>query len=241
VTPHNEAQKGDYAEGVLLAGDPARAEWIAANYFEASRRVNSIRGALGFTGVYRGIPVSVQTTGIGRASFSIYAHELLAFYDVRRAIRVGTCGGLEEHIRIRDVAIVQSARMDYDVEAGGVVLLPNPVLLERAVTLAATGNLPHHVGPLVSSDVFYHPTPLARFAKARAEGAIVCDMETAGLYAMAARFGARALSICTVVDNLVSGEETTLSERQALFANMVGLALDVLVETSDLPVSAGPA
>ena len=230
MTPHNEAQKGDYAECVLLAGDPARAEWIAANYFDARRRVNSIRGALGFTGAYRGMPVSVQTTGIGRASFSIYAHELLAFYDVRRVIRVGTCGGLEEHIRIRDVVIVQSARMDYDVEAGGAALLPDPVLLERAA--AGTSKATHHVGPLVSSDVFYHPTPLARFAKARAEGAIACDMETAGLYAMAAQFGARALSICTVVDNLVSGEETTLSERQALFANMVGLALDVLVETS---------
>ena len=230
MTPHNEAQKGDYAECVLLAGDPARTEWIAANYFDAPRRVNSIRGALGFTGVYRGMPVSVQTTGIGRASFSIYAHELLAFYDVRRAIRVGTCGGLEERIRIRDVVIVQSARMDYDVEVGGVALLPAPVLLERAA--AGTTKATHHVGPLVSSDVFYHPTPLARFAKARAEGAIACDMETAGLYAMAAQFGVRALSICTVVDNLVSGEETALSERQALFADMVGLALDVLVETS---------
>ncbi len=229
VTPHNEAQRGDYAECVLLAGDPARAEWIASNYFDAPRRVNAIRGALGFTGLYRGMPVSVQTTGIGRASFSIYAHELLAFYGVRRAIRVGTCGGLEERVKLRDLVIVQSARMDFDVEAGGPLLLPDPVLLDRAAVLAMTSKAPHHVGPLVSSDVFYHPTPLGRFAKARAEGAIACDMETAGLYALAPQFGARALSICTVVDSLVSGEDTELSERQALFANMVRLALDVLV------------
>ena len=231
MTPHNEAKPGDFAECVLLPGDPARAEWIAATYFDAPRRVNAIRGALGFTGRYRGMPVSVQATGIGRPSFSIYTHELLTVYGVRRAIRVGTCGGLEVHARIRDVVVAQSARMDFEVEARKPPRLPDPAFLEAARRLAAAGNFPHHVGPLVSSDVFYHPDPLGRFARARAEGAIACDMESTGLYMLAEQFGIRALSICTVVDNLVSGEETALSERQALFANMIRLALDVLVET----------
>ena len=232
MTPHNEAQPGDYAECVLLPGDPARAEWIAATYFEGPRRVNAVRGALGFTGIYRGMPVSVQATGVGRSSFLIYVHELMAFYGIRRAIRVGTCGGLEERVRIRDVVLAQSARMDFDVEAGGPALHPDATLFDAAASLAKPGGISHHVGPLVSSDVFYHPTPLARFTKARGEGAIACDMETAGLYALAGQFGARALSICTLVDNLVSGEETALSERQALFSNMARLALDVLVETN---------
>ena len=231
MTPHNEARPGDFAECVLLPGDPARAEWIAATYFDAPRRVNAIRGALGFTGRYQGMPVSVQATGIGRSSFSIYTHELLTVYGVQRAIRVGTCGGLEEHARIRDVVVAQSARMDFEVEAGTSARLPDPEFLGAATRLAAAGRIAHHVGPLVSSDVFYHPNPLGRFAKARAEGAIACDMESTGLYMLAEQFGIRALSICTVVDNLVSGEETALSERQALFANMVRLALDVLVET----------
>jgi len=231
MTPHNEAQKGDYAEAVLLAGDPARSEWIARTFFDAPRQVNAIRGALGFTGTYRGMPVSVQTTGIGRPSFSIYAHELLAFYGVRRAIRVGTCGGLEEHVRIRDLIIAESARMDFEVEAAKPSRLPDPLLLERAADLARSRGYAHHYGPMVSSDVFYHPEALGRFARARGEGAVACDMESSPLYSLAEQFGASALSICTVVDNLVTGDETALSERQALFSNMARLALDVLADT----------
>ena len=231
MTPHNEAQKGDYAEAVLLAGDPARSEWIARTFFDAPRQVNAIRGALGFTGTYRGMPVSVQTTGIGRPSFSIYAHELLAFYGVRRAIRVGTCGGLEEHVRIRDLIIAESARMDFEVEAAKPSRLPDPLLLERAADLARSRGYAHHYGPMVSSDVFYHPEALGRFSRARGEGAVACDMESGPLYSLAEQFGASALSICTVVDNLVTGDETALSERQALFSNMARLALDVLADT----------
>ena len=231
MTPHNEAQKGDFAEAVLLPGDPARAEWIAATFFEDARRVNGIRHAYGFTGTYKGMPVSVQTTGIGRASFSIYAHELFAFYGVKRAVRIGTSGGLEEHVRIRDVVVATKARMDFEVAEGAADCLPDEDMLRSAVRQAGEAGFCHHVGAIVSSDTFYHPDSLGRFARARSEGAIACDMETASLYALAGQSGVRALSLLTVVDNLISGEETAMAERQAVFTNMCRLALDVLIDT----------
>ncbi len=231
MTPHNEAKKGDFAEAVLLPGDPDRAAWIAETFFDQPRRVNAIRSCFGYTGTYRGMPVSVQATGMGRASFDIMVHELMTFYGVRTAIRVGTCGGLQLDVRIRDVVVVDSARMDFEVTAGHPARPSNPVLLGSARSRAKDDGIAHHVGPIVSSDVYYHPDPVGRFALARRQGAIACDMESAGLYALGEKFGARTLSICTVVDNLITNEETALSERQALFTNMCRLALNVLADT----------
>lgn len=228
MTPHNEARLEDIAEAVLLPGDPQRAEWIAQTFLESPRLVNTIRGCLGYTGTYRGMMVSVQATGIGRPSFRIYAHELMAFYGVRRAIRVGTCGGLNEGLALRDIVIANAARLDMEVEAGTAPRLPDAGLLHAALGCARAAGVPHGVGAIVSSDVFYHPQGLARFERARTEGAIACDMETSVLYGMAAQFGARVLSICTVVDHMLTGEETALSERQALFTNMCRVALDAL-------------
>jgi purine-nucleoside phosphorylase len=228
MTPHNEARPEDVAEAVLLPGDPQRAEWIAATFFDAPRLVNTIRGCLGYTGTFRGMPVTVQATGIGRPSFLIYAHELMAFYGVRRAIRVGTCGGLHESLALRDIVIADSARMDAEMQAGAEPRRPDARLLEAARACARDGGIPHGVGPIVSSDVFYHPLGRGRFDRARAEGAIACDMETSPLYGIATQFDARVLSICTVVDHMLTGEETALSERQALFANMSRVALETL-------------
>ncbi|MGF7006802.1 purine-nucleoside phosphorylase [Aminobacter sp. BE322] len=233
LTPHNEAGRDDYAETVLLAGDPQRTEWVARNFLEEARCVNRIRGALGFTGRWRGLPVSVQTTGIGAPSLSIYVHELLETYGARTLIRIGTCGALAEHVRLRSLVISQSASTDSHVNRqlfGLYDYAPSAdfQLLRRAAEKAEELAVDHHVGQTASSDVFYHPDGLARFAGVRASGALTVDMETNALYSIAARFGARALSICTVVDSLVTGEGTDPSERQELFRGMVRLALEVV-------------
>lgn len=232
MTPHNEARKGDYAETVLLPGDPQRAEWMAETFLEAPRRVNRLRGALAFTGTFRGRPVSIHATGVGVSSFLIHAHELLDVYGARTLIRTGTCGGLAERVKLRSLVISQSVRGEsavsgqvfglYDAGAG-----PDPALLARALERAAALGVEHHVGLTACSDIFYHPQGRTRFAAAQALGALAVDMETSALYRIASHFGARALSICTVVDNIVTGEITDYSERQALFADMTRLALEV--------------
>ncbi|WP_269929880.1 purine-nucleoside phosphorylase [Aminobacter sp. HY435] len=237
MTPHNEAQRGDYAGVALLPGDPQRAEWIAETFLDDVRCVNRLRGALGFTGRFRGVPVSVQTSGIGAPSLAIYAHELMEFYGVRTLIRVGTCGGLAEHVGLRSLVISQSSSSDSAINRqlfGVYDYAPSADfgLLQCAVRRAAELGIEHHLGQTASSDVFYHPDVLGRFAGLRAHGAVAVDMETNALYTVAARFGARALSICTVVDNLVTGEDTAPGERQKLFTDMTRLALDVVCEMS---------
>jgi purine-nucleoside phosphorylase len=230
MTPHNEARKGDYAEAVLLPGDPERAEWIAAKFFEAPRKVNGVRGALGFTGSYRGMPISVQTTGMGRPSLSIYVHELLTVYGVKTIVRIGSCGALDESIGLRSAVIARSAAMDFEVDSIDAWRRPDDRLFELAAARAKADGHVHHISPMICSDVFYHPDPLGRFAKARARGVLACDMETSALFGLAARSGARGLSICTVVDSLVTGEEIEKSERQGVYEPMARLALDTLVD-----------
>jgi purine-nucleoside phosphorylase len=227
LTPHIEASKGDYAETVLLPGDPDRARWIAETFFERPRCVNRVRGCLGYSGSYRGVPVSVQATGIGRPSIAIYIHELVQSYGAKTLIRTGTCGALDEAVGLRSLYLAETAIMDFDIASGRPPMHPDAALLRLARLAAGKSGVAHHVGPQVSSDVFYHPDPLGRFDAARALGARAVDMETAELFALSARLGFRALSVCTVVDSLATGEATALSERQALFADMAKLALDV--------------
>jgi purine-nucleoside phosphorylase len=235
VTPHNEAGKGDYAATVLLPGDPQRAEWMAETFLEAPRCVNRRREALGFTGLFRGKPVSIQATGIGVPSFLIYVHELLDFYGVRTLIRTGTCGALTAGLKLRSLVVSQSVRGE-SAESGQVfglyndVAAPDPALFVRALAKAAELDIEHQAGLTACSDIFYHPEGRTRFAEAQAHGALAVDMETSALYRIAAHFGARALSILTVVDNVVTGEQTDYSERQALFTDMTRLALDVAAE-----------
>src|SRR5262245_54423698 len=228
MTPHIEAGKGDYAERVLLPGDPERAAWIAKTFFDEPRQVNAIRGALGFTGTYRGMPVSVQATGIGRPSLSIYVHELFTVFGVRTVVRVGSAGSLDETAKLRSLVIAEAAAMDSGIENSDAWRRPEPAIYETAVKLATVDGTPHNACAMVSSDVFYHGDPRGRFAGARARGVLACDMETAAIYGMAQRFGASALSICTVVDSLVTGEEIARSERQEVFGPMARLALDTL-------------
>ena len=232
MTPHIEAGSGDYAETVLLAGDPQRAEWIAGTFLEAPRCVNRRRGALGFTGGFHGRPVSVQTTGIGASSFLIYAHELLDHYGARTLVRVGTCGSLSRTAKLRSLVISSEVRGE-DAASGQVFghydarhCRPDPDLLRRALEKSAELGIACQVGLTVCSDIFHHPAGSARFAAARAAGALAVDMETSALYRVAGRFGARALSICTVVDDIATGEETDYAERQGLFSDMTRLALE---------------
>lgn len=234
MTPHNEANRGDYAETVLLPGDPQRAAWIAENFLEGARCVNRRRDEPGFTGIFRGVPVSVQSTGMGVPSLAIYVHELLDACRVRTLIRVGTCGGLAESVQLRSLVISQAASSDSAVNRqlfGSFDYAPcaDFGLLRLSAERAAALGVPHAVARTASSDLFYHPDELKRFARLRQHGVLAVDMETSALYTLAARFSARALSICTVVDNMITMEETDHSERQELFRPMVELALDVAV------------
>lgn len=235
MTPHIEAGKGDYAETVLLPGDPERAQWMAETFLEAPRCVNRRRGALGFTGLFRGKPVSIHTTGIGVSSFLIYAHELLDYHGVKTLIRTGTCGALSEEVALRSVVISAAVRAE-SARSGQVFGLyepagPDPALLALALQRAAELGIAHNAGLTACSDIFYHPDGRARFDEPKALGAIAVDMETSALYRISAQFGARALSLLTVVDHVATGEQTDYSERQALFTDMTRLAFEVAADS----------
>ncbi|TPJ31817.1 DeoD-type purine-nucleoside phosphorylase [Mesorhizobium sp. B2-7-2] len=235
MTPHIEAERGDYAETALLPGDPERARWMAETFLEAPRCVNRRRGALGFTGRFRGKPVSIQATGIGAPSFLIYAFELMDYYGVKTLIRTGTCGGLSEEVPLRGVVISSEVRAESAI-SGQVFGLyqpagPDPALHARALQCAADLGIACSAGLTICSDVFHHPDGRARFDEPMALRALAVDMETSALYRIATQFGVRALSLLTVVDHVATGELTDDSERQALFTDMTRLALEVAAES----------
>lgn len=223
---HLAALPGDYAPVVLLPGDPLRAEWIARTLLDDAVLVNEVRGELGFTGTHRGRRVSVQSTGMGRPSIAIYVHELVAVYGVRNLIRIGTCGALTGEAPLRHCVVAESGIMEADFIAGGTPERPDADLLSIARKVAA-GDEAIHFGPMLCSDRFYHPDGLKRFEEPGRAGILAVDMETSGLYADASPLGARALSICTVVDSVVTGTQIDQSERQSVFAPMARLALEV--------------
>jgi purine-nucleoside phosphorylase len=234
MTPHNEANKTDYAEAVLLPGDPLRAKWIAETFFDDARQVNAVRNCLGFTGTWKGKPVSVQATGMGQPSLAIYVHELLAEYGVTSLIRVGTCGGLNADIKVRDVVIAIAAATDGAMNAatfGPYTYAPfaDFSLLRGAVERAEQRDMRWHVGALVSSDTFYVDGGVKAYDPLPAHGVLAVEMEAAALYTLAARFKARALAICTMTDCLVTGEQIDAAQRQSSLTEMTELALDLAV------------
>lgn len=234
ATPHIAADPGDFAPNVLMPGDPRRARRIAERFFDAPRLVTEVRGILGFTGGYRGQPVSVLASGMGMPSLAIYATELARFYGVRRIVRVGTMGSLQpETVGLGDVVIASSAHTDSAMSGfrvPGVSLSHAPAypLLRAAADAAAASGARAHVGPIFSSDAFYHPRPELEQALA-AVGTLGIEMEAAGLYDVAAAEGVEALAICTVSDYVIGPEESmSADERESTFDASVELALAAL-------------
>ena len=235
-TPHISASPGDFAEAILLPGDPLRAKHIADNHLTDARQVTAVRNMLGFTGSYRGMPVSVMGTGMGVPSASIYAHELVTEYGVRRLVRVGSCGGIAEDLALRDVILAVGACTDSNVNRrryGGkeFAAVADFGLLRAAAEAADERGTSVRAGLVHTSDLFYSPEP-DFFAPMKAMGVLAVEMEVAGLYGLAAQHRARALAILTVSDHVVTGESTSSDERQSTFDAMVRLALDALVRDS---------
>lgn len=235
MTPHNHAKPGDYAPSVLLPGDPLRAKWIAETFLEAPRLVNSVRNCLGFTGSWKGRPVSVQASGMGQPSLAIYVHELINVYGVTSLIRVGTCGGLNTRVKVRDLVLAQGASTDSSIVKGrfgafNFAPIADFGLLRSAADKAEAAGLRFHAGNMLSSDIFYHADGFAGYGALPDHGVIGVEMEAAALYTLAARFGVRALAICTMTDCLITHEEISADARQSSLKEMVELALDVAVE-----------
>ena len=236
MTPHNHAKPGDYAEAVLLPGDPLRAKWVAETFLTNAQLVNSVRNCLGYTGVWNGKRVSVQATGMGQPSLSIYVHELINVYGVKTLIRIGTCGGLHASVKVRDLILAQAASTDSTIVKDGFgafnfAPIADFGLLRSAAEKAEQRGMPAHVGNMLSSDIFYHIEPgMEGYGRLPAHGVIGVEMESAALYTLAARFGVKALTICTMTDSLVTEEAMSADERQSSLKDMVALALDVATE-----------
>jgi purine-nucleoside phosphorylase len=231
VSTHIGAQPGQIGPRVLLPGDPLRAKWIAETYLEDATCYSTVRNMLGFTGRYQGVEVSVQGTGMGMPSASIYAHELIKEYGVDTLIRVGSCGALAGSLRLRDVIAAIGASTDSAMNRmrfDGLIDYA-PVadfgLLRAAVDAAERRGIGMQVGPILAADAFYNVRPDLYEALA-GYGVLAVEMETAALYTIAAQFGARALTILTVSDIIASGERLGAGDREQGLSQMVEIALD---------------
>jgi purine-nucleoside phosphorylase len=234
MSVHIGAQPGDIAERVLMPGDPLRAKWIAETYLDDAKCYSQVRGMFGFTGKWQGVDVSIQGSGMGMPSASIYAHELINDYGVKTLIRVGSCGALTEDLQLRDVIAASGSATDSNMNRmrfDGLIDYA-PVadfgLLRTAVEVAERRNIPMRVGPIFAADAFYTDRPdlydtLADY------GVLAVEMESAALYTIAMRYRARALTVLTVSDNIKTGARTTSEEREQTFGQMVEIALDTAV------------
>ena len=232
---HIGASKGDIAPAVLLPGDPLRAKFIAENWLEDPVCYNNVRGMLGFTGTYKGKKVSVQGSGMGLPSLSIYVNELINEFDVQTLVRVGSCGAMQKSLHLRDVVLAQTASTDSAINRlrfKGMDYAPAADfnLLKTAWEKAGDKGLKVTVGNILSSDTFYADDPEAW--KLWADyGILAAEMETSALYTLAAKYGRKALTILTVSDSIVSQELTTSEEREKTFTDMVEIALETVLTT----------
>jgi len=233
-TPHNSASMGDFAKTVLMPGDPLRAKFVAENFLENARLVNAVRGINGYTGTYKGHPVSVMASGMGIPSIGIYSYELYNFYGVDNIMRIGSAGSMQEHIHVRDVVFGMTACTNSGYVSqfgfhGNFAPACSYELLKNAVSAAEKLDVTYHVGSLLSSDTFYNEDAAEANAGWMKMGVMAVEMEAAGLYINAARAGKNALAICTISDHLITGEETTAEERQNTFTAMMEIALETAV------------
>ena len=234
-TPHISADHGDFAKTVLMPGDPFRSKRIVDMFLEDARLVNNVRGVQGYTGTYKGVPVSVMASGMGMPSIGIYSYELYNFFGVENILRVGSAGGMSEKLKVRDIVLGQGACTNsaYGTQygfRGSFAPLADFTLLRSAAEIAEEMGLSYHVGNLFSSDTFYDDDPDAAKAWMKL-GVLAIEMEAAALYMNAARAGKKALAICTISDHLITGEVTTAEERQNSFTQMMELALEVAVRS----------
>ena len=233
MSTHIAAKPGEIAEAILLPGDPLRAKFIAENLLENAKLYTEVRGILGYTGTYKGKRVSVQGTGMGIPSISIYVNELFREHGVKRAIRIGTAGSIQENLKLRDLVIAMTACTDSAanrIRFGGRDFAPAATfsLLKKAWETAIERGWKVAVGAVVSTDMFYSEDSeewklWAKF------GALALEMETSELYTLAAKYGRECLSLLTISDSLISHEVTTAEERQKTFTKMMEVALETAI------------
>lgn len=233
ATPHIEAAVGDFAETVLMPGDPLRAKFIAENFLEDAKCVTRVRNMFGYTGTYKGKRVSVMGSGMGVPSISIYATELYKEYGVENIIRIGSCGAVRDDIKVRDIVVGLGASTDSNVNRMrfnnlDFAALADFGLLKNVVDTAEKLNLDVNVGNIFTADLFYTPNP-EMFALMEQRGILAVEMEAAGLYGVAAEYGKKALTVLTVSDHIKTGEQTTADERETTFKDMMELTLESLL------------
>lgn len=234
MSVHIEAKQGEIAEKILLPGDPLRAKYIAETFLENPVCYNNVRGMLGYTGYYQGERISVQGTGMGMPSATIYAHELINSYDVKKLVRVGTCGALSKDIHVRDLVIAQgavtsSSMIQKNFQQFHFAPIADFQLMKNAYEVAMKKGFTVHVGNVLSEDSFYKDD-LTETMKLAELGVMGVEMEAAALYYLGAKFNVQTLAICTVSDHLITGEETTASERQTTFNEMIEAGLETIIQ-----------
>ena len=236
-TPHNSADNGAFAKTVLMPGAPLRAKFIAETYLEEPKLVNNVRGIQGYTGTYKGVPVSVMASGMGMPSMAIYSYELFNMYGVENILRVGSAGAVSMELKLRDIVLGQGACTSSSMQDnfgvhGHFAPIADFDLLRCAAQICEERKLRYKAGNLISSDIFYNDDPAFNQPLLNL-GALAVEMEAAALYMNAARAGKRALAICTISDHVLTGEATSAEERQTTFNEMMELALEVAVRMND--------
>lgn len=230
---HINAKPGEIADSILLPGDPLRAKYIAENFLEDAKLYNEVRGMLGYTGYYKGKRVSVQGTGMGLPSISIYLNELMQDYGVKKLMRIGTCGAIHSDIKLKDVILGQASSTDNAMNVhrfGGMSYAPiaDFELLKEAYDVAVAKKMDVRVGNILASDTFYNDNyGTDPYRKWSDFGVLVVEMESAALYTLAAKYGRQALTLLTVSDSLVTGEKCSAEERQTSFTQMMEIALEI--------------
>lgn len=235
MSVHMEAKQGEVADTILLPGDPLRAKYIAETFLEDVSCYNEVRAMYGFTGTYKGKRISVQGTGMGVPSISIYVNELIQSYDVKNLIRVGTCGAIQKDVKVRDVILASTSSTDSQINRmvfGGIDFAPTAHfdLLKKAYDAGTEKGLSLRVGNVFTSDSFYRDNMKELITLLDQYNVLAVEMETSALYTLAAKYNRKALSVLTVSDHIITGEETTAHERQTTFNEMIEISLEASIQ-----------